>query len=127
MRFKAHDEWRRARRVLMGRGMTSLRRSRSAVEELDAIRPLTVAESLRDEYAATLPAGYDLVLEFGPSRFCLIAKGPGGFQERECVDVAPEDALGLSLFRRLAATAKFHHRVRTGLRVKSSKSRKVTH
>jgi hypothetical protein len=82
--------------------------------DLDAVRSPTAAESLRDEYAATRPPGYDLVLEFSPSRFCLIAKDPGGFREQECVDLSPELAHGLSVYGRLAATAKFHHRVQGG-------------
>jgi hypothetical protein len=58
---------------------------------LDAPRTLTPAEDLRDQYAAQLPPGHDVILEFSESRFCLTATGPG-LQERECVELAPEDA-----------------------------------
>jgi hypothetical protein len=92
----------------VGRGVSVRRRQ---VPLADEYRILTPAEALRDRYAAELPAGYDLILEFTTSMFCVTAKGPG-LQERECVDLAPEDAERTSVFRRLAATAKFHDRVR---------------
>jgi hypothetical protein len=106
----------RATRSGVGRGVTARRR---LVPLGDEYRTLTSAEVLRDRHAAELPPGYDLVLEFTSDRICLTAKGPG-LRERECVDVAPDAAETTSLFRRLAATAKFHDRVRRA--AKSGKS-----
>lgn len=80
----------------------------------DEYRNLTAAETLRDHYAAELPPGYELILEFTSRRVCLTATGPG-LNERECVDVDPDAAERTSLFRRLAATAKLHDRVRRAL------------
>lgn len=94
----------------VGRGVTARRRQ---VPLADSYRTLTSAEILRDHYAAELPPGYDLILEFTSERVCLTAKGPG-LRERECIDVAPDAAERSSLFRRLAATAKLHARVRRG-------------
>jgi hypothetical protein len=92
----------------VGRGVSVRRRQ---VPRADEYRTLTPAEALRDRYAAELPAGYDLILEFTAERICITAKGPG-LLERECVAVAPDAAEQTSLFRRMAATAKFHDRVR---------------
>ena len=94
-------------------------RQRTEAAWLDSIRPLTAAEALRDRYAADLPPGYDLILEFTSDRICLTAKGPG-LRERECVDAEPEAADTTGVFRRLAPPAKLHDRVRRA--AKPSKS-----
>lgn len=95
----------------MGRGVSTRRRE---VHPVDDYRTLTAAEVLRDRYAAELPPGYELILEFTADRFCLTAKGPG-LRERECVEIAPDLAETTSVFRRLAAMAKFHDRVRRAM------------
>jgi hypothetical protein len=75
-------------------------------------RQMIAASSTADGgYPAEFPPRYDLILEFTPERFCVTAEGPG-LLERECVDLAPDAAEASSVFRRLAATAKLHDRVR---------------
>jgi hypothetical protein len=95
--------------------------SRREVHALDACRTLMAAEVLRDQYAAELPADYDLILEFSAEPVCT-AKRPR-LRERECVAVAPDSADQTSLFRRMAATAKLHDRVRRAGKVSESGGR----
>ena len=94
----------------MGRGTKIAARRKLA--QIEGNAPLRPAEWLLDQYAAELPAGYDLKLSWSAVHFELTLTGPDGLHEEERVDLSPEDAERSSVFRRLAATAKMHDRVR---------------
>lgn len=94
----------------MGRGRRIAGRRQLA--ETGGNAPLRSAEWLLDQYAAELPPAYELVLSFSSVHFELTLTGPDGLHEEERVDLSPEDAERSSVFRRLAATAKMHDRVR---------------
>jgi hypothetical protein len=100
----------------MGRGRNRTRRELASTDsDLDSDRLLTAAWRLRDRYAADLPADYDLFLAFTATRFCLTVTGPNGFRQRECLDVAPDDARSMSVFRHLVSAAKLHDSLREPL------------